>query len=264
MSDTGNSVPSACTTADFSAWVGQTVLLPIFDESGDTGSNAWYRVYGYAAFKLTGYHLGGQYKHQPRSRATATTAASPATSPASSSCPTPGPTARTPRSSGPPSSDSSDKGRRTVRRRLLAAFAALVLLVVGTRGPAGLRARRGRPRPGRRAAPSRCWSPTSSIPEGTSGDELADLVRTETVPAKAAVAGRVTDLAALAGRVATVDLLPGEQLLAGRFAQPRRPAGARHRRRARRACRRSASCSSRSARSAAGSPPATPSASSSR
>ena len=36
-------------------WVGQTVLLPLFDESGATGSNAWYRVYGYAAFKLTGY-----------------------------------------------------------------------------------------------------------------------------------------------------------------------------------------------------------------
>ena len=33
----------------------------MFDESGGTGSNAWYRVYGYAAFKLTGYDLGGQY-----------------------------------------------------------------------------------------------------------------------------------------------------------------------------------------------------------
>ena len=60
-SKTGNSVPSACSTADFSEWLGQTVLLPLFDESGDTGNNAWYQVYGYAAFKLTGYHLGGQY-----------------------------------------------------------------------------------------------------------------------------------------------------------------------------------------------------------
>jgi Flp pilus assembly protein TadG len=60
-SKTGNSVPSACTTADFSEWVGQTVLLPLFEEAGETGSNAWYRVYGYAAFRLTGYHLGGQY-----------------------------------------------------------------------------------------------------------------------------------------------------------------------------------------------------------
>ena len=61
FSKTGNSVPSACSTTDFSEWVGQTVLLPLFEESGATGNNAWYRVYGYAAFKLTGYSLGGQY-----------------------------------------------------------------------------------------------------------------------------------------------------------------------------------------------------------
>ena len=60
-SKTGNSVPSECSTADFSEWVGQTVLLPLFEEAGETGTNAWYRVYGYAAFRLTGYHLGGQY-----------------------------------------------------------------------------------------------------------------------------------------------------------------------------------------------------------
>ena len=44
----------------------QTVLLPLFDQSGATGSNAWYRVYGYAAFKLTGYALGGQYNTSPK------------------------------------------------------------------------------------------------------------------------------------------------------------------------------------------------------
>jgi pilus assembly protein CpaB len=58
------------------------------------------------------------------------------------------------------------------------------------------------------------------IPEGTSGDQLVDLVRTEKVPAKTAVEGRVTDLAALSGEVAEVDILPGEQLLAGRFVSP--------------------------------------------
>jgi Flp pilus assembly protein TadG len=65
-SSTGNSVPSDCSTADFSAWIGQTVLLPLFEESGATGSNAWYRVYGYAAFRLTGFHLGGQYSTTPK------------------------------------------------------------------------------------------------------------------------------------------------------------------------------------------------------
>ena len=54
-------------------------------------------------------------------------------------------------------------------------------------------------------------------------------MRTETVPAKTAVDGRVRDLDALAGRVATVDILPGEQLLAGRFARPGDLAGSRAR-----------------------------------
>jgi Flp pilus assembly protein TadG len=64
-SKTGNSVPSDCAPADFSAWVGKTVLLPLFDDSGLTGNNAWYRVFGYAAFRITGYALGGQYKTSP-------------------------------------------------------------------------------------------------------------------------------------------------------------------------------------------------------
>jgi Flp pilus assembly protein TadG len=65
-SSTGNSVPSDCSTLDFSEWLGDVVLLPLFEESGDQGSNAWYRVYGYAAFRLTGYHLGGQYSTSPQ------------------------------------------------------------------------------------------------------------------------------------------------------------------------------------------------------
>jgi hypothetical protein len=43
------------------ALLGRTVLLPIFDEAGGTGSSAWYHVYGYAAFRITAYHFGGQY-----------------------------------------------------------------------------------------------------------------------------------------------------------------------------------------------------------
>jgi Flp pilus assembly protein TadG len=65
-SKTGNSVPSSCVPADFSAWLGQTVLLPLFDDWGETGNNAWYQVYGYAAFKLTGYYLAGQYSTSPQ------------------------------------------------------------------------------------------------------------------------------------------------------------------------------------------------------
>jgi pilus assembly protein CpaB len=104
-------------------------------------------------------------------------------------------------------------------RRLLAAFAALLLLVVGTvvllayvngadaRALAGVRT-------------VQVLVADQLIPEGTSGSQLDALVRTETVPVKTAVAGRVTALASLSGRVATVDILPGEQLLSARFAKP--------------------------------------------
>jgi len=61
-SSTGESPPSGCDAPDFAAMVGQTVLLPIFDTYGSTGTNAWYHVYGYAAFHLTGYQFVGSFK----------------------------------------------------------------------------------------------------------------------------------------------------------------------------------------------------------
>jgi len=104
-------------------------------------------------------------------------------------------------------------------RRLLAAFAALILLVVGTVVLlAYVRGADNRALAGVRTVD--VLVADELIPEGTTADQLADLVRTEMVPAKTAVDGRVTDLDALAGRVATVDILPGEQLLAGRFVRP--------------------------------------------
>jgi Flp pilus assembly protein TadG len=60
-SDPGNSVPSGCSTGDFTSLRNKTVLLPIFDEYDGTGTNAKYTMYGYAAFVITGYHFGGQY-----------------------------------------------------------------------------------------------------------------------------------------------------------------------------------------------------------
>lgn len=58
-SDTGNDAP--CTAAYWKSLLGKTVLLPIFDDFGGTGSNAWYRVHGYAAFELSGFDFGGQH-----------------------------------------------------------------------------------------------------------------------------------------------------------------------------------------------------------
>src|SRR5215213_4785251 len=105
-----------------------------------------------------------------------------------------------------------------MRRRLLAAFAALVLLFAGTvvllayvRG-ADARALAG-------VQTTEVLVADKLIPEGTPADQLATLVRTEVLPRKAAVAGRVTDLDELDGLVSTVDLKPGEQLLGSRFGE---------------------------------------------
>jgi pilus assembly protein CpaB len=106
-----------------------------------------------------------------------------------------------------------------VRRRLLAALAALVLILIGTVVlVAYVRGADSRALAGIRTV--EVLVADEVIPAGTSGKELSGLVRTEVLPEKAALDGRVTDLSALAGEVATVDLQPGEQLLAGRFAAP--------------------------------------------
>ncbi len=106
-----------------------------------------------------------------------------------------------------------------MRRRLLAFCAALVLLVAGTlvllayvRG-ADARALAG-------ARTVEVLVVDEPIPQGTPGSALAEFVRPEVLPAKAALQGRVTDLSTLTDRVSTVDLLPGEQLLDSRFERP--------------------------------------------
>lgn len=65
-SSSGASVPAECSPEYFRSLIGQTVLLPIFDESGGTGSNAWYRIHAYAAFTITGYNFAGQYHTSPK------------------------------------------------------------------------------------------------------------------------------------------------------------------------------------------------------
>jgi pilus assembly protein CpaB len=106
-----------------------------------------------------------------------------------------------------------------VRRRLLAALAALLLAATGAvvllayvRG-ADARALAG-------VETVDVLVVDQPVAEGTPGEDLAGLVRTERLPVKAVVPGGVTDLGELAGQVATSDLQPGEQLLAARFAAP--------------------------------------------
>jgi pilus assembly protein CpaB len=106
-----------------------------------------------------------------------------------------------------------------VRRRLLAAAAALVLALVGTVVLVGY-ARGADQRAMAGMTTVRVLVVTGPVAAGTPAEELAPLVRTDVLPSVAVVPGRVTDLADLAGQVATTDLQPGEQLLAGRFAAP--------------------------------------------
>ncbi len=106
-----------------------------------------------------------------------------------------------------------------MRRRLLAALAALLLAATGAvvllayvRG-ADARALAG-------VETLDVLVVDQPVAEGTPGEDLAGLVRTERLPAKAVVPGGIADLGELAGQVATSDLQPGEQLLAARFAAP--------------------------------------------
>lgn len=57
------------------------------------------------------------------------------------------------------------------------------------------------------------------IASGTASEDLGGLVDVEQVPVKVRASGAVTSLPALAGLVTAVDLVPGEQLVTGRFVQ---------------------------------------------
>jgi Flp pilus assembly protein CpaB len=58
---------------------------------------------------------------------------------------------------------------------------------------------------------------TKEIPSGTPAEQIGNLITARQIPALAAVPGRVTTLAKLAGLVSDVTLMPGEQLLSSRW-----------------------------------------------
>ena len=60
----------------------------------------------------------------------------------------------------------------------------------------------------------------ATIPAGTPAEQLDGLVTEERIPTKIAPEGVVSDLVSLAGLVTSVDLVPGETLLANRFVDP--------------------------------------------
>lgn len=58
--DNGNSYPlsSSCKTA-MQSLKNKTILIPVFDEAGGNGSHGWYKIHGFAAFKITGWKFSG-------------------------------------------------------------------------------------------------------------------------------------------------------------------------------------------------------------
>lgn len=103
-----------------------------------------------------------------------------------------------------------------MKRRILAALAALVLAVVGAVllmsyvGAADQRAMAG-------MQTVTVLVVTKPITEGTAATGLTGRVKAKELPATAVTSGSVSDLDQLQGRVASTDLLPGEQLLTSRF-----------------------------------------------
>jgi pilus assembly protein CpaB len=61
---------------------------------------------------------------------------------------------------------------------------------------------------------------SATIPRGTKAEDIGANVRIEQVPSKVATKDALASTSPLSGKVAAVDLLPGEQLVPGRFASP--------------------------------------------
>ncbi|MHA7220284.1 pilus assembly protein TadG-related protein [Arthrobacter sp. MDT1-48-3] len=57
-SDTGNSFPGVCLD-ELETMKNQTILIPVFEDTGGSGNNGWYKIYGFAAFEITGWKFGG-------------------------------------------------------------------------------------------------------------------------------------------------------------------------------------------------------------
>jgi Flp pilus assembly protein CpaB len=106
-----------------------------------------------------------------------------------------------------------------MRIRIIGAILALILAAVGAVAvivyvrDADVRAANG-------AALAPVYIVETAVPAGTPGEELGEYVRVEQIASNAIQPDHVTALADLEGLVTTVPLLPGDQLVAGRFADP--------------------------------------------
>ena len=106
-----------------------------------------------------------------------------------------------------------------MKTRLLGGVAALVLAIVGAVllatyvQAADKRAQAG-------MSPAEVYVVQQPIAAGSTADQIKKLVTAVSLPKAALAEGAVTNMSGLAGKVAGVDLLPGEQLLQSRLVDP--------------------------------------------
>ncbi|SFR69132.1 pilus assembly protein CpaB [Agromyces sp. CF514] len=106
-----------------------------------------------------------------------------------------------------------------MKTRIIGAFVAIVIAAIGAYviftyvSGADARAATG-------AEQQQVYIVDTEIPKGTEGATIADFVTVDTMAERNVADGIVTDLSDLDGLVAAADVLPGEQLLSARFADP--------------------------------------------
>ncbi|MDH5237083.1 MAG: RcpC/CpaB family pilus assembly protein [Acidimicrobiia bacterium] len=106
-----------------------------------------------------------------------------------------------------------------MKRKVLGFVAAVLLTIAGTAVlVAYVRGAEDRALAGEET--TEIYVVAKQIKRGAPAENLEERVRVETVPAKVRVADAVGDLAELEGLVASIDLLPGEQLTRSRFIVP--------------------------------------------
>jgi len=106
-----------------------------------------------------------------------------------------------------------------MKTRLIGVILAVVLALAGTVVLTGyVRGADARASAGAEFVP--VYVVNAQVAAGTKGEDIEKFITQTQVPALAAVPGRVKTLPDLAGRVADVALLPGEQLLEARWVDP--------------------------------------------
>ena len=63
QTEPGDSEPSSCSSFSFDSLINTTILLPVFSSARKQGNTSYLKVYGYAAFRLTGYYFGSGYSY---------------------------------------------------------------------------------------------------------------------------------------------------------------------------------------------------------